>query len=348
MKLMSAMRGLTLVAGFSLFLTACAGGGAGRVGEITKVPPVKRSAGFYKVGLPYVIGGVTYYPREVQTYDETGIASWYGAEFHGKTTANGEIFDKFDLTAAHTTLPLPSLVRVTNLENGRSIIVRVNDRGPFHDARVIDLSRRAAQLLDMERAGIARVRVQLLAKESFALQEAARQGRILQADAVSREDGTPPLAAEPAVAATPRAPVDIETLPSLATVERTVPPPPSRDAVTVTALPDNAVVVQQGGGEPVLGVLRDDVFRPAPIVTQRPVEPTSLFVQTGAFAQESNAARSEQAVSRFGSTRIAPKTVDGKLLYRVQLGPFRTAADAERVLAQLEAAGTREARIVVE
>lgn len=343
-----AMRGLTLASGLTLFLAACAGGGAPRVGEITKVPPVKRSAGFYKVGLPYAINGVTYYPREVQSYDETGIASWYGADFHGKSTANGETFDKFDMTAAHTTLPMPSLVRVTNLENGLSIVVRVNDRGPFHDRRIIDLSRRAAQLLDMERSGVARVRVQLLAKESLALQQAAREGRILQASAVMEEGQQPRDDRTPAIAAAARPPVEIETLPSLDMVERTVPPPPSRDAVTVTELPDNAVVVQQGGNAPVLGQMRDGVFRPAPIATQQAVLQTSLFVQTGAFAQESNAARAQAAVTRYGTVRIAPKEIDGKRLYRVQLGPYRTVADAERILAQLDAGGQRGARIVVE
>jgi rare lipoprotein A len=338
---------MATIGALSLTLAACAGGSS-RIGEITKLPPVKRSAGFYKVGLPYQINGVTYYPREMQTYDETGIASWYGAEFHGKYTANGEVYDKMDLTAAHTTLPLPSLVRVTNLENGRSIIVRVNDRGPFHDRRVIDLSRRAAQLLDMERAGIARVRVQLLSRESEALQQAAREGRILQASDVMEE--SPALRAdEPQVAAAPRAPVEVETLPSLDTVERTVKPPPSNEAVTVTELPDsNAVVVQQGGSQPVVGTMRGGVFRPAPIVTQQPVAPTALYVQTGAFAQEANAARAVQQVERFGATRIAQRTVDGKLFYRVQLGPYRTVADAEGVLTKLERAGTRAARIVVE
>jgi rare lipoprotein A len=348
MTAMRPARGILAAAGFSLVLAACAGGG--HVAEITKVPPVKRSAGFFKVGLPYVIGGVTYYPREVDSYDETGIASWYGAEFHGRSTANGETFDKFDLTAAHTTLPLPSLVRVTNLENGRSIVVRVNDRGPFHDRRIIDLSRRAAQLLDMERAGIARVRVQLLAKESFALQQAAREGRIMQASAVLENPSAPApdRALEPTVGAAPRTPVEVETLPSLASVERVVPPPPSPDAVTVTTLPDRAVVVQQGGGEPVLGQMRDGVFRPAPIVTQQAVAPTTLYVQTGAFTQSANAQRAEAAVSRFGTTRIAPKSIDDTLFYRVQLGPFRTVADAERALTALERAGTRGARIVVE
>lgn len=110
-------------------------------------PPDKTASGTYKVGKPYQINGVWYYPSEDYGYDETGVGSWYGPDFHGKPTANGEIFDQNGLTAAHRTLPMPSLVRVTNLENGRSIMVRVNDRGPFAHGRIIDLSRRSAQLL---------------------------------------------------------------------------------------------------------------------------------------------------------------------------------------------------------
>ena len=116
----------------------------------------------YKVGNPYEINGVRYTPREDPDYDVTGIASWYGVPFHGKTTANGEIYDMNDLTAAHKTLPMPTMVRVTNLENGRSIILRVNDRGPFVNGRIIDLSRRAAQLLGFEAQGTAKVRVSVL------------------------------------------------------------------------------------------------------------------------------------------------------------------------------------------
>ncbi|MSO65441.1 MAG: septal ring lytic transglycosylase RlpA family protein [Alphaproteobacteria bacterium] len=118
--------------------------------------------GQYKVGDPYTIAGITYVPRIDPDYDETGIASWYGPDFHGKATANGELFDQNDVTAAHKTLPLPSYARVTNLENGRSIVVRVNDRGPFVNGRVIDLSRRSAQLLAMDRQGTAKVRVRVL------------------------------------------------------------------------------------------------------------------------------------------------------------------------------------------
>ncbi len=116
----------------------------------------------YKVGQPYQIDGVWYYPREDPDYDETGIASWYGADFHGKTTANGETYDMNALTAAHKTLPMPSSVRVTNLENGRSMVLRVNDRGPFVHGRIIDVSRRASQLLGFHKQGIAKVRVSVL------------------------------------------------------------------------------------------------------------------------------------------------------------------------------------------
>ncbi len=116
--------------------------------------------GTYKVGNPYKIDGIWYYPKEDPDYRQTGIASWYGKPFHGQPTANGEIYDMNALTAAHKTLPMPTYVRVTNLVNARAITVRVNDRGPFVHGRIIDLSRRAAQLLGFEEHGVARVRVE--------------------------------------------------------------------------------------------------------------------------------------------------------------------------------------------
>ncbi|MEE8505871.1 MAG: septal ring lytic transglycosylase RlpA family protein, partial [Kiloniellales bacterium] len=122
--------------------------------------------GAYKIGDPYQVNGVWYYPRADFNYQQTGIASWYGPGFHGKYTANGERYDQNALTAAHRTLPMPSMVRVTNLENGRSIKVRINDRGPFKNARIIDLSRRAADLLGFRKRGTAKVRVEILETES--------------------------------------------------------------------------------------------------------------------------------------------------------------------------------------
>jgi len=116
----------------------------------------------FKVGQPYKINGRWYRPRMVERYEKVGVASWYGSAFHGRPTANGEIFDMYEITAAHPTLPLPSLVRVTNLENGRSLVLRVNDRGPFVDNRLIDLSKGAARELGFERKGLAKVRVEYL------------------------------------------------------------------------------------------------------------------------------------------------------------------------------------------
>ncbi|HEX9446391.1 MAG TPA: septal ring lytic transglycosylase RlpA family protein, partial [Dongiaceae bacterium] len=111
------------------------------------VPTAPQRPQPYKIGKPYQVDGVWYYPKTDMDYDETGIASWYGPGFHGQYTANGEVYDQNGLTAAHKTLPLPSMVRVTNLDNGRSIVVRVNDRGPFVNGRIVDLTRRDAQLL---------------------------------------------------------------------------------------------------------------------------------------------------------------------------------------------------------
>jgi rare lipoprotein A len=131
-------------------------------GRVDPTHLIASSSDHQKVGRPYAVSGRTYHPVRDDSYDEIGIASWYGPTFHGRPTANGEIFDQHQMTAAHTTLPIPSIAEVTNLENGRSIIVRINDRGPFVDDRIIDLSRAAATELDYIGAGLARVRVRYL------------------------------------------------------------------------------------------------------------------------------------------------------------------------------------------
>src|SRR6185369_4098570 len=122
--------------------------------------PIPKGGGHYMVGEPYRIAGKTYIPREDPKYAQVGIASWYGANFHGRETANGEIYDLDGVTAAHPTMPLPSYARVTNLDNGRSMTVRVNDRGPFVDNRIIDVSRTVARMLGFEDEGTAKVKVE--------------------------------------------------------------------------------------------------------------------------------------------------------------------------------------------
>ncbi len=124
--------------------------------------PVPKGGGRAMVGKPYQIAGKTYVPRVDPDYKVVGLASWYGTDFHGRRTANGEIFDAASISAAHPTMPLPSYARLTSLASGRSVIVRVNDRGPFHSNRVLDMSQRAADMLGVKRAGVAKVRVEYI------------------------------------------------------------------------------------------------------------------------------------------------------------------------------------------
>lgn len=149
--MMSRASKLLMVALAGAALTACA--------SAPEPPPVGTVMGTMK---PYTIRGKTYTPRHDPDYDEVGLASWYGGQHHGRRTADGEVFDMNEPSAAHKTLPLPSVVEVKNLENGRKIRVRVNDRGPFVDGRIIDLSKEAARQLGMLEQGIARVRVRYL------------------------------------------------------------------------------------------------------------------------------------------------------------------------------------------
>ncbi len=178
-----ANKGMRLISGCALaaILSACSSGGpapssSGKgkfdpkygVSASARVANSKsefrKGGGHYKVGKPYKVAGRTYRPKHEPGYNKTGKASWYGDDFHGRLTANGEIFDMNTLTAAHPTLPLPSYARVTNLKNGRSVIVRINDRGPYAHNRVIDLSKRVAEVLAFKNDGITNVRVKYIGK----------------------------------------------------------------------------------------------------------------------------------------------------------------------------------------
>ncbi|HEY5608018.1 MAG TPA: septal ring lytic transglycosylase RlpA family protein [Alphaproteobacteria bacterium] len=129
--------------------------------------PVPKGGGVYRVGKPYVVGGRSYTPEQSTHYSAEGIASWYGEDFHGRLTANSEVYDMAAISAAHPTLPIPSYVRVTNLANKRSIVARVNDRGPYHQNRLIDVSVRTAKLLGFYDQGTARVRVDYVGPASL-------------------------------------------------------------------------------------------------------------------------------------------------------------------------------------
>lgn len=161
---------------------------------------VPKGGGVYRVGKPYVVAGRTFVPEEDTNYKAEGLASWYGRAFHGRLTANGEVFDQELITAAHPTLPMPSYVRVTNLSNRKSLIVRINDRGPFHGDRVIDLSHKSAQLLGFKDNGVAKVRVEYIGRAALEgsddsrLMATLRQGEPAPAPILVASAGRPMIA----------------------------------------------------------------------------------------------------------------------------------------------------------
>lgn len=277
---------------------------------------VASSAPTYKIGNPYQIEGAWYYPAVDYNYDETGIASWYGNEFHGKATANGETFDMNAVTAAHRTLPLPSIVEVTNLENGRTIQVKVNDRGPFARGRIIDLSRRSAQMLGIEQQGTAKVRVRILAEPSRQL--------ALQ---LTGPDNTG-LVETNGVRGAPRATVATADLPGTPPAPRPSSPTGSsvlgnQSAPTVVTPSTNTVKVVQ-------------------------TKPTSIYVQAGAFSEFNNANRVRSTLSGLGPTNISQANTGQQMVFRVRLGPIKTVAEADKLLAQVAASGYPDARMIVD
>lgn len=286
-----------------------------------------RADGRYKIGSPYSINGVWYYPQVDYGYVETGIASWYGPNFHNKDTANGEVFDENAVTAAHRTLPLPSAVRVTNLENGRALVVRVNDRGPFAHGRIIDMSRRSAQLLGFERQGTAKVRVEILPEESRRLAESYQSGKPIQLASLSPEPVPTPTAA-PSVAVSKGS---VSKIPG--TIVLTPPPPP------VSTAPSPA---DQGSAVDLTRKSRSqDVIQTEP-------EQTEIFVQAGAFTDANNADKLTQILADVGPVRIDPRQIDGKYFYRVRLGPLHSVEDADRILDTIIGKGYPGARVIVE
>ena len=283
-------------------------------------------SGYYKVGDPYQINGVWYDPAEDYNYDETGVASWYGPGFHAKMTANGETFDQNDVTAAHRTLPMPSYVRVTNLENGRSLVVRINDRGPYARGRILDLSRRSAQLLGIEGQGTARVRVQIMPEESKAIAQAMRSAGRTGGGQASR---TPVMTArqpgEPAPSAAPRASISAETLPGSIAADAARPQQPASYTPPPRPTPD-----------------------PAGQLTQTTPKRTQLFVQAGSFGNADNANRLSAKLHGFGPSKVVPFRNGSQMFYRVRVGPLATVEEGDRVLEKVINSGSPDAKLIAD
>lgn len=328
--------------GLGLVLSGCQRSQPNRPVTTSEVAPpiLDRAPGAYKLGRPYQIGNAWYYPKADYDYDETGIASWYGPGFHGKPTANGEAFDQNALTAAHRTLPMPSMVRVTNLDNGRSLKVRINDRGPFKNGRIIDLSRRAADLLGFRRQGTAKVRVEIVRDESRALAAAA----LTEDTAATAPD------------AAPRTPVAIENLARDAegaqdsdptgSATPAATPAASQTALAQTALAQTALAVPRAVRvEP-----RPSLVVPEPdgIVSTVPVQSGQIYVQAGSFTQIANANKLRARLIKLGRARIAQAMVERRRYFRVRFGPMGSVDAADRLLARLIDNGHSDARVVVE
>lgn len=263
----------------------------------------------YVLGAPYQADGVWYYPRESYQVDETGLAMVYPSD-HAELTADGEVFDQTALAAAHQTLQLPAIARLTDLENGRQVVVRINDRGPATPHRLVAITRRTATLLGFPSDGVARVRLELLSDQSEAAVDAMPGAPKLQLTAAPvgavRQSDLPP----PGSAATAEAP----------TTQRPAPNPSAALAPSLR-LPE--------------------------AVTQVAPDPGSLYVRLGTFTNFEYANMQRAGVAGLGAS-VVGRFEGGTQVYRVVIGPLTTTQEADAVLDQVLRAGVTDARIVVE
>lgn len=337
--LLARMLGVVLL---SVCLGACGssgskGGGGGSAAQ----------RGSYKIGNSYKIDGVTYTPQEEFNHVETGVASWYGPGFHGKSTANGERYDQGDRTAAHRTLQMPAIVRVTNLDNGLSTVVRINDRGPFARSRVIDLSRTAAQELDIVRNGTGRVRIEQLSAESLAVKDVALSGGgPAEQNAAVAQVASGRRSAPAAI----RAPVEAQAMAPVvqAPVAVAAPPPQPNQPQPATQMvwTTNQRPPSLDAPPPPSGAVTVASLSSGPIATPIARQAGGFYVQTGSFSTADNAGRQRDAVRSYGNSEIFQGSAAGRDVFRVRLGPYTTPDAAGIVADRLKRSGYGDARVV--
>ncbi len=340
----------------------------------------RKGGGSFKLGSPYKVAGRWYVPREEPGYDRRGTGSWYGDDFHGRKTANGEIFDMHALTAAHPTLPLPSYVYVTNLTTGRTIMVRVNDRGPYVSDRIIDLSHASARALGYENQGHAAVRVRYAGRAPLNGDD-RRESQYMASQPWYR-------GAAPAVASytPPNAPLDVPEPFPAGTAGRWS-PTAYRSALAGKPLAPAPVTAQRWAALPQrTGSLADstsagyspagDVVNPNELTWRAspPSKPapafyvgngavarhglggapanerhttSGVYVQVGTFRDQANAERMRRGLGHIGPVEVAPIGDGSSSMYRVRIGPM-PAADAQTAQAEVTAQGVRGSRIVQE
>lgn len=286
-----------------------------------------KSVGYYKIEAPYSIEGTLYTPKEDYSYQETGLASWYDADFHNSITANGEYYSSHAATAAHKTLPLPSMVRVTNLQNGRTLNLRVNDRGPFSNDKIIAVSRYAAQLLGFEEEGTAQVKVEVLANESKALKEELTSKNSNKNDLLDLEkkvlDSPQNIhvknSNEKGASDNLDISMDIPLVNSTDT-KKEINKYNDWDQDEQPKV-EQVVPKKQNVNEKKVSKPKKNINSNLDMAKQKTEVKPGYYVQVGAFGNEDKAENVRRKVSKYGSTIVIPITVNNKKLYRVRLGP---------------------------
>jgi rare lipoprotein A len=369
---------LALIASLGGFIAACGGDGE-RLGErvIPLGQPVPKGGGIYMLGKPYQVGGIWYTPREEPGYNRVGRASWYGELFHGRRTANGEIYDMDRLSAASPTLPLPVYAQVTNLSNGRTIVVRVNDRGPYANDRIMDLSRHSAEVLGFRGTGTALVRVKYLGRAPLSgddryeqkflasqgwmqiAAKAARKGKAPAADVATlplenpENLQTPWKNAAPAqsAAATP-APQMPARQAAASTPEPVQQDTPASNGWTMVAPPREAEAISLDA--PLYWQASPRAVARAQIAATgslpQPVEQSQqgagFVIQAGSFKNRENADKARAALASIAPVEMAEIEAGGNIYFRVRVGPFPSPGDAEAALSKITQAGYQGAKII--
>jgi rare lipoprotein A len=298
-------------------------------------------AGIYRTGNPYKVNGVWHFPQKEldHKHDEIGEATWYGHDYHNKMTANGEIFDMHGFTAAHKTLPLPSVVRVTNLSNKKSVILRVNDRGPFDNKRVIDVSKKAAEILGFVDQGNAKVRVQVLPEESLHVASMAKGTSYNPQKTLTTPSGEVTMSPLP-VAAPPMSvgPVGTPPSPQMMTAEIT----PEDTALE----PPSAEVLESILPQPTIEMATPSEPTIVPSTPISPVPAKGPYIQAGAYRSKTNAENALKKLSKIAPAHLSEPVEGQSSLYRVRVGPFPHKEAARQKLKAVVSAGHPDATII--
>lgn len=321
----------------------------------------------YKVGKPYKIKGRWYYPCEDFNYEEVGVASWYGPGFHGKKSANGERYNMHALTAAHRTLPLPSLVEVTNLTNGRKAVLKVTDRGPFARDRIIDVSHAGAKQLGFIGNGTAQVRVRILKEQSMRFAGIStknapksigprnnnnNKSRNLNNGLDEHIDNTFPWQQPVQLAELSEKENDIQIQRDLGYVP--IPQKGNNRQSAIRKTPASALPTRNALTAPVqLASLKKEQFTPVDHDGTHITATKPFYIQAGAFSSYENAQKFSQKLNDQKSTHFPPAFIisahiQGKNIYRVRVGPAKTSLEANQLLGKMIHQGYSDAKIVSE